>query len=276
MSQSSKLACVAPSALFDLTDRVCLLTGATGYLGRYMVAALVGAGAIVYLAGRSQEKLSDLAEVLNGGKGRAIALPFDVTDQAAIVAAVARIAHEQGQLDVLVNNAYSGAAGAFGTKTGTDFREAYNIGVVSVVELVQASLNLLKAGGTQRSSPSIINIASMYGIVSPDPRIYGDSGHDNPPSYGAMKAALIQYTRYAATNLAKEGIRVNAISPGAFPPASVAEKMPDLWCQLNKKQPMARVGRPEELQGAVIYLASNASSYVTGTNLVVDGGWTAW
>jgi NAD(P)-dependent dehydrogenase (short-subunit alcohol dehydrogenase family) len=91
-----------------------------------------------------------------------------------------------------------------------------------------------------------------------------------------MKAAVIQYTKYAATNLAVENIRVNSISPGAFPSSSVADKMPGLWESLSTMQPLERIGNPDELQGPIIFLASNASSYVTGHNLVVDGGWTIW
>jgi NAD(P)-dependent dehydrogenase (short-subunit alcohol dehydrogenase family) len=96
----------------------------------------------------------------------------------------------------------------------------------------------------------MINIASMYGMVSPDPSIYGSSGHDNPPYYGAAKAGLIQLTRYAAVHLAPHTVRVNAISPGPFPPPALAERMPDLWALLNQKPPMRRVGHASELDQA--------------------------
>jgi len=115
----------------------------------------------------------------------------------------------------------------------------------------------------------------MYGVVSPDPRIYGDSGYDNPPNYGAGKAAIIQFTRYAACHLAAKGIRVNAISPGPFPNPKVQENK---WfiSNLKNKVPLGRIGQPGDLKGAVVFLASEGSSYITGQNIVVDGGWTVW
>jgi gluconate 5-dehydrogenase len=122
---------------------------------------------------------------------------------------------------------------------------------------------------------SIINIGSMYGLVSPDPGIYGTTGLDNPGSYGAGKAAIVQFTRYCAVHLAPRKIRVNCISPGPFPDAA-AQKNRTFLRALSRKVPLGRVGRPEEIQGAVIFLASAASGYVTGQNIIVDGGWTIW
>lgn len=116
----------------------------------------------------------------------------------------------------------------------------------------------------------------MYGSVSPDPSIYGTSGLNNPPYYGAAKAGLIQLTRYAACHLAADRIRVNCISPGPFPSPQALERDPGFHGRLNAKNPMRRTGEPAELAGPLLFLASDASSYVTGTNLAVDGGWTAW
>jgi gluconate 5-dehydrogenase len=121
----------------------------------------------------------------------------------------------------------------------------------------------------------IINISSMYGIVSPDPRIYGDSGYNNPPDYGAGKAGIIQFTKYAACHLAAKGIRVNAVSPGPFPGAEV-QKNEAFITNLKNKVPLGRIGQPADLKGVVVFLASDASSYITGQNIIVDGGWTVW
>jgi NAD(P)-dependent dehydrogenase (short-subunit alcohol dehydrogenase family) len=99
---------------------------------------------------------------------------------------------------------------------------------------------------------------------------------NNPPHYGAAKAALLQYTRYAAVHLAPQGIRVNAISPGPFPPEAVQQRDPTFAAALTQKVPMGRLGKPEDMGGAVVFLASSASRFVTGANLPVDGGWTAW
>ena len=122
----------------------------------------------------------------------------------------------------------------------------------------------------------MVNIASMYGSVSPDPAIYGDSGANNPPSYGAAKAGLIQFTRYAACHFAAERIRVNCISPGPFPAQRYFDQDPEFRRRLENKIPMRRTGDPQEIRGPLLFLASDASSYVTGINLPVDGGWTAW
>jgi gluconate 5-dehydrogenase len=127
----------------------------------------------------------------------------------------------------------------------------------------------------RQNAGSIINIASMYGIVSPNPALYRGTEFFNPANYGSGKAAIIQFSRYTACFFAKYGIRVNAISPGAFPNQKVQKDQIFLE-RLCEKVPLGRIGQPEELKGAVVFLASRAASYITGINLVVDGGWTAW
>ena len=135
---------------------------------------------------------------------------------------------------------------------------------------------LIQGISAKHGGASIINIASMYASVSPDPKIYGDSGENNPPYYGAAKAGLIQLTRYLACHFAPERIRVNAISPGPFPVEDGTESSRKFINKLKRKVPLGRVGHPSELCGAVLFLSSDASSYVTGANIPVDGGWTAW
>ena len=116
----------------------------------------------------------------------------------------------------------------------------------------------------------------MYGLVSPKPENYKNFNKmSNPPYYGAVKAALIQYTKYAAVNLAKYNIRVNSISPGAFPNL-LTQKNKNFINKLKKNIPLNRIGKPNDLKTSIVYLCSKNSSYVTGTNLIVDGGWTAW
>ena len=267
---------VDPGRLFSLEGRTALVTGAAGHLGRAIAAALAGAGALVYLNGRRPGPLEDLRDALRGEGASVEIAPFDVLDQMAVTAFLARLAQQSGRLDVLVNNAHSGRAGTLESGEAKDYADAFAVAVQAAAELTKAGLELLKTAAMRQGYASVINIASMYGMVSPDPSIYGDSGHDNPPYYGAAKAGLIQLTRYAAVHLAAHKVRVNAISPGPFPPPALAERMPDLWALLNQKPPMRRVGHASELQGAVLFLASDASTYVTGINLPVDGGWTAW
>jgi NAD(P)-dependent dehydrogenase (short-subunit alcohol dehydrogenase family) len=262
---------------FRLDGRVAFLTGATGHLGRPMARALAAAGALVILNARHQDALESFAAELVGAGMRVSIACFDVTDEKSARAHIDLIAKQHGRLDVLVNNASFGRAGGIDSSTAEDFREAYDVNVVAAFQLLQFSLPLLKesARGTPGGA-SVINIASMYGSVSPDASIYGVSGANNPPFYGAAKAGLIQLTRYAACHLAPERIRVNSISPGPFPVAKYLERDPEFGNRLNAKVPMHRTGKPDEVQGPLLFLASDASSYVTGANLPVDGGWTAW
>jgi NAD(P)-dependent dehydrogenase (short-subunit alcohol dehydrogenase family) len=242
-----------------------------------MAEALAGAGAHVFLNARRQDALEALAREMEGGGHKVSVACFDVTNEAAVREYVARIGDKHGRLDVLVNNASSGRPGTIESATTKDFDQLYHVNVVAAFEILQASLPLLRAAARQTpGGASVINIASMYGSVSPDPSIYGTSGANNPPYYGAAKAGLIQLTRYAACHLAPERIRVNCISPGPFPAAQYLERDSGFRDRLRAKNPMNRTGDPHELQGPLLFLASDASSYVTGVNLAVDGGWTAW
>jgi NAD(P)-dependent dehydrogenase (short-subunit alcohol dehydrogenase family) len=261
--------------LFDLTGRTAIVTGAAGHLGRAMAAALAQAGARVLLNGRDSVKVEDLAERLRLAGWLAEAISFDVRDEQAIEHLRDRLLSEGGGLDVLVNNAYAGRQGSVESATAEDFQESYQLGVIAPFRLTQMLLEPLTLASRRRGQSSVINIASMYGMVSPDPRVYGEMP-PNPPFYGAAKGGLLQITRYLACHLATRGIRVNAISPGPFPADRVQESAPDFIAQLAKRVPLGRVGKAQELMGPVVFLASDASSFVTGSNLVVDGGWTAW
>jgi NAD(P)-dependent dehydrogenase (short-subunit alcohol dehydrogenase family) len=262
--------------LFRLDGRVALVTGAAGYLGNRISNVLAEAGAHVFLNGRS-DKAVKLVEKINSRGLKASAAIFDVTDSEAVAMAINRLEIEHGRLDVLINNAYFGKTGTIETAIDDDFRSAYEIAVTAAFRLVQQAKPLLeKAAGINPGGASVINIASMYGMVSPDPAIYGDSGMNNPPFYAAAKGGLIQLTRYLACHLAACKIRVNSISPGPFPPQEIAEKNPVFFKELCRRNPLGRIGEPDELRGPVLLLASDAGSYITGVNLPVDGGWTAW
>jgi NAD(P)-dependent dehydrogenase (short-subunit alcohol dehydrogenase family) len=262
---------------FRLDGKVVFLSGATGLLGRPMARALAAAGASVVLNARMQDKLEALVGELKSAGWSASMACFDVTNEIAVRRNVEMIGEQFGRLDVLVNNASSGRPGTMESATAGDFEQLYRVNVVAAFQLLQAATPLLKVAGSQSGGgASVINIASMYGSVSPDPSIYGTSGANSPPYYGAAKAGLIQLTRYAACHLAAQRIRVNCISPGPFPSAKYLEPDENFHAQLKAKNPMQRTGEPWELQGPLLFLASDASSYVTGINLPVDGGWTAW
>src|SRR5690349_9964945 len=186
---------------FSLAGRVALVTGAAGHLGAPMARGLAAAGAKVYLLGRNKAPLETLRENIGP---QAIAAAVDITDTSQITAFLQSIPEQR--LDVLVNNAYAGPS-------GDAFAQAYALTVTASFQLVRESLPFLRRAVAANGGAPIINIASMHGTVSPDPRVYEDSP-PNPPFQGAAKDGLIQLTRHLAAELGPEKIRVNAISPG--------------------------------------------------------------
>jgi NAD(P)-dependent dehydrogenase (short-subunit alcohol dehydrogenase family) len=259
----------APLISFSLANRVALVTGGAGYLGRAICCGLAEAGARVLVNGRNRDRVDRFVAELRGKGCTAEPLPFDVIDHAAAEQIVGTL----DRLDILVNNAALMQTGTIATTQPRAFASAAAVAAEAAYTLTLAARPLMRRHG----GGSVINVASMYGTVSPDPRIYDTSGFDNPPQYGVAKAGLIQLTRYLACHLAPEGIRVNAVSPGPFPPLErLAREHPKFLKALEDKVPMQRVGKPEEIAGVIVFLASDASSYITGTNIPVDGGWTAW
>ncbi|MFB3825823.1 MAG: SDR family oxidoreductase [Bryobacteraceae bacterium] len=257
--------------LFDLRERVAIVTGGAGKLGGQMCDALAEAGARVVVASRDLEKCRRKAESLPGGS----AVQVDVTGEASVRRMAEMVLAQSGRIDILVNNAYSGAAARFEQMSAAEFESAARGALTSTFLCSQAVAPAMRAAGRG----AIVNIASIYGMVSPDHRIYGRSGIDNPCNYGPAKAGVIQFTRWLATYLAPDGVRVNAITPGGFYNPAFHER-PDyedvFVANYRHKTPLGRMGGESDLKGAVVFLASDASRYVTGQNLVVDGGWTAW
>lgn len=260
--------------MFSLHGKTALVTGAAGYLGAAMVEGLARAGARVLVNSRSAQRADGVVRDLKAAGCEAEAAVFDVTDRAAIES----FFHGYGgrPLHILINNAYSGGAGSVEIASESSYADSYNVTVVAAQNLLKAALPSLRLGASEAGDASVINIASMYGMVSPDQRIYDSAAAANPPFYGAAKAALIQWTRYAACEFGKEGIRVNSVAPGPFPARAVQSKDPDFIERLAGKVPMGRIGQQAEIAGPIVFLASSASSYVNGANLVVDGGWTSW
>jgi NAD(P)-dependent dehydrogenase (short-subunit alcohol dehydrogenase family) len=260
--------------LFSLEGKNVLLTGATGHLGKSIAWALAQAGANVLINSKSKKNCLSLVNKIKKQNLKAEVAVFDITDKNAILKFAS--AKSNLPIDCLINNAYNGKGGTIKNSNSKSYLTTYNISVVSVHNLTTLLLKNFKLAIRKSGDASIINIASMYGSVSPDLRLYKSSKSSNPPFYGTAKAALLQWTKYAACEFGLEKIRVNSISPGAFPSASVQKKSPRLIKKLNNKIPLGRVGQPSEISGLVILLASNASSYITGSNISLDGGWTCW
>lgn len=257
---------------FSVENKNILITGATGYLGSKLAVSLANKGAHVYINSRTLANCKDLTSTINNSGGKATAACFDVTKREDIE----NFSKGISIMDVIINNSYSGRGGNIESSKEEDYLDTYKASVVAAASLLQLLLPSLREAVKLNGYASIINIASMYGLVSPDQRIYSTIEGTNPPFYGAAKSALIQWTKYAACEFAKENIRINSISPGPFPSITSQENFPAMVAEIVKKVPMGRVGQQEELLGPVIFLSSEASSFVTGTNLIVDGGWTCW
>ena len=257
--------------LFDLTGRVAVVTGAAGWLGAAMSRALAEAGAQLVVTSRDGAQAAEFAATLPGAGHIGLAFQQDDTD--AIPAFVADVVARTGRIDVLVNNAYGGTAPSIDTATAADFDRAYHTGVTAYFLLAREVVFHLRE---RRAPGSIINIGSMYGVVASYPDAYTDLPINSPPNYHGLKGGIVHLTRHLAAYWAADGVRVNTISPGPFPSPKVKDRLPEFIERLDAKVPMGRMGLPEELKGVVVLLASDAGSYITGQNILVDGGWTAW
>jgi NAD(P)-dependent dehydrogenase (short-subunit alcohol dehydrogenase family) len=255
----------------NLDGRVALVTGASGHLGRAMVAALSEMGARVAVHGLDPNETAKVA----ASNGKACApFPVDLADEKSVVALPAAVKAQFGRLDILINNAAFVGTSAlpgwgvpFAQQSVETWRRAIDVNLTAVFALTQAAAPLLAESGCG----SVINVASIYGLVGPDNSLYAGTSLGNPAAYAASKGGLIQLTRWLATNLAPR-VRVNTLTPGG-----IARGQPQEFVdRYVARTPLGRMAVESDMIGAVAYLASDLSAYVTGQNIVVDGGWTAW
>lgn len=271
----------SPERLFDLTGRVALVTGGASGLGARMAAALAAAGARVALADRNADRAAEVARSLStgggagGAGGEAMALPMDVTDPHGVRRGVDRVVQRFGRLDVAVN-----AAGVAGGPEGEDdpvavWRHVIDVDLSGVYYCCLACAEPMRRAG----GGSIVNIASMSAnIVNNFPQPPVDEARVAAlPAYCAAKAGVKQLTRALAARWAP-AIRVNCISPGYMATEMTRGifEMPEVVAAINGATPLRRVGRPEDLDGLVVYLASPASTFVTGAEMLIDGGYSVW
>lgn len=261
-----------PTRLFRLDGRRAFVSGGAGHLGAAMVRALAAHGACVTVNGRNEERLGTFQRALMEDGISVETAMFDMMD----FQAVREFFGHQKRLDILVNNAVTVEPGRIEKQTPEAFDIAYRSSVTAAFEAMRAAEPGLEAAAAETGHASVINIATMYARVAPDPRLYGESGLNSPAAYGPAKAALVQLSRHMAAHWGPKAIRVNAILPGPFPALSIQDSKPHFAARLAEKTMLGRIGQPEEIAGAVIFLASDAARYVTGADLAVDGGWTAW
>ncbi len=272
------------SELFSLAGKTAVLTGASGFLGRTFTEALLTNGARVIVIGRSERLEAETIKWADRfGSDRITSLRVDMYDLDAFGRGLEEIASEESRIDILVNNAHElGPNTGFNVPDGSLEEGTYDQWMRNLTGGVYwAALTVQKLGKRmqQAKQGSIINISTMYAAVAPSPQLYEGTKFLNPPGYSASKAALLSFTRYIASFWGPHGIRANAILPGPFSNTEDAGpnavQQGDFFIErLKARTCLGRIGRPHELCGALLFLASDASTYVTGQGLLVDGGWT--
>jgi NAD(P)-dependent dehydrogenase (short-subunit alcohol dehydrogenase family) len=256
--------------LFRLDGRIALVTGASSPIGGAICEALSEAGAQVVCAARNVAKGRAVADRIAAQGGKAIALPLDLAVEASITGLHEATRSEVGPVDILVHNAMSQFPGHIERYARADWEASMQVDGTGYFQTTQLFLqDMLEAG-----RGNIITVASILGVVALDARLYPTRGglESFRPSYSFAKAGVVGFSRFLAAAYADRNIRVNCLSPGGV---DTEETRPDAG-PFSDRTPMRRFARPDEMKGPVVFLASDASSYMTGQNLIVDGGYSVW
>jgi NAD(P)-dependent dehydrogenase (short-subunit alcohol dehydrogenase family) len=269
------------STLFSLKNRVVVVAGGAGQIGFSVSTILADAGATVVIADIDTEMAKDKIAALGETEfaSRLVPMKLDVSEVAAIETFYQEVADSFGHIYGLVNSFhYKGNTRKLDTSSNffagfedyplEAWEKVHDINLKGSFLMSQKAIPYMKANG----KGVIVNFSSTYGNVSANKSIYGESGINSPVAYATSKAAIINLTRYIATHMAEHGIRANVLSPGGV----FNNQSEEFLTNYTNLTPLKRMANADDYQGAVLYMMSDASSYMTGANLVVDGGWTAW
>jgi len=256
--------------LFNLTNKVAIVTGGAGLIGSKFSEGLADFGAKVVIADTNKEKMDLLTKEIKEKYGaEALPLLIDITDENSVKQGIEKILKGFGKIDILVNAAYprnKDYGKKFEDSIFKTWQENIDMNIMGNFIITQIVAKQM----IKKKSGSIINIGSTYGILAPDFSVYQGTEWTAPSEYSIIKGGVIQFTKYLAAYLAPYNIRVNCISPGGI----FANDSELFLKKYGEKCPLGRKAKPEEIVGGLIYLVSDAASYVTGHNLVIDGGWT--
>lgn len=257
---------------FDLTGRLIWAPGGAGLLGSAVCRALAEHGAHVVVSDVRHDNALKLADSLKEEGLKAEALELDVGREESITSCCQSIVAKHQRIDACVNMTFRYVKSTWDKMTTAEWEHGMRVSLTGAFLITRECGKVMQSQGRG----SIVHFSSMYGVVAPDPRMYPPPMAPNPIDYGAAKAGVSQIVRYMACALAEKNVRVNGIVPGPFPYPWSQQKDDDFMTRLKSKVPMGRFGNADEIAGAVVFLCSDAASYVTGTQIVVDGGWTAW
>jgi|SRR3989344_3649996 len=258
--------------LFNLRGKVAVITGGAGMLGQQHAEILSDAGAHVVIADIKQELCDPVAKKITDRNGvEAFGVEVDLSDEISVLKMVEKIKLKFGRIDILINNAVAKPKSFFKKFEEYPLDDWEQVMTVNLRGVFLCS-KIIGNEMVKQGKGIIVNIGSIYGIVGTDQSIYGSSGINAPAVYAASKGAVINLTRYLATYWAGKGIRVNTLSPGGVENNQDAEFI----IKYCANTPLQRMAQKDDFKGALLFLVSDASAYMTGANLIVDGGWTAW
>lgn len=260
--------------MFGLNDKVVIVTGGTGLYGKCISESVAEAGAQLIIASRDVARCEALSDELNKKGLTSKGMALDMGDEKSIRDFVGNVYKKYGRIDVLVNNAVSReGARNLDVLSVEDLERSQTVNYTGLMLLTQAVIKIM----VEQNKGNIINIGSIQGSVGPNFEVYGDTGMSSPITYTFEKWGMVGFTKWIANYYGKFNIRSNCISPGGYGPGIRESRLPEEFIKnYLRLTPLKRFAEDDDIKGPVVFLASDASAYITGHNLLVDGGWTSW